>query len=348
MFLKRILIKNGFPIHLIWFVTARCNLSCSHCFYHDQISFTKQELTIDEIKAVIESLSPLLSLSLTGGEPFLREDLPDIAELIYLKRLTENLLLYTNGFNTNSILLNTEKILTRCPGLNISINVSIDGFEKEHDQYRNKIGAYAKTITTIKELQRLKRKFPNFQVFVNTTLQKENQHYINELRRDIFSRLGINSGFTIIRGNPLNPALLDVEAEIYKSIIKTIQAEMQCSHRISLIQKIVNTRIRLGNELAYNTYISKRRTYDCYAGSLMGVIHETGDVRPCEMLDDSLMGNLRDYDYKIGNIWKSIKAEEIRKRIKTKRCFCTYECQYTCNTLYNIKYLPIFIKDMIL
>lgn len=146
----------------------------------------------------------------------------------------------------------------------------------------------------------------------------------------------------------MNPDLLDFHPDIYKDVIKTIQHEQRDYRRDSLFQSIVNTRIKLGNELAFDTLVTKKRTYDCYAGSLMGIIYETGDVYPCEMLEGSCMGNLRDYGYKMEDIWRTNNAKEIRKRIKTKGCFCTYECQYTCNTLYNIKYLPIFIRNMIL
>ena len=76
---SRLFIKQGLPVNLIFFVTSKCNLLCRHCFYWEELNLPKNELSLDEIEKVARSLPNLLSLSLTGGEPYLRPDLPDIA-----------------------------------------------------------------------------------------------------------------------------------------------------------------------------------------------------------------------------------------------------------------------------
>ena len=56
---------------------------CSHCFYHDSLNKKMNELSLDEIDAFTKTMNPLLSLILTGGEPYLRHDLDQIARIFY-------------------------------------------------------------------------------------------------------------------------------------------------------------------------------------------------------------------------------------------------------------------------
>jgi len=103
----------------------------------------------------------------------------------------------------------------------------------------------------------------------------------------------------------------------------------------------------LGQKMAYKTFSRGSRSHDCFAGSLMGVIYENGDVYPCEMLKGYKSGNLRDSGYDLNKIWASAAADAARKWIKLKKCHCTYECQYTCNILYNIRFLPLLARGIL-
>lgn len=347
LFLSRIFNKAGPPIHLIWFITAKCNLECSHCFYYPLDPANLNELSFEEARDVILKLPPLLSISLTGGEPFLREDLFEITKLLSERSVAKNIVLFSNGFNTESILTVTEKIVSSYLKTNIFVGISIDGFEEEHDKYRNKKGSYKRAINTLEGLKKLEDNFSNFNVGVGITLHSGNQNIIKELRRDIYAKFRINPGITMIRGTPRSSELKNVDANIYKEIIDAIEYDRIHTNQKSLMHVFIGAREVLGQKLAYESFIKHSRTYDCYAGLLMGVIYENGDVYPCEMLPDYKLGNLRDYDYDISKLWKNILADKARIWIKNRKCFCTYECQYTCNTLYNIKFLSFFIRHFL-
>ena len=68
---------------VVWNVGQRCNLKCVHCYSHSQNREYSRELTTGEAKALIEDLarfgSPVILFS--GGEPLLRKDLLDLAQL---------------------------------------------------------------------------------------------------------------------------------------------------------------------------------------------------------------------------------------------------------------------------
>lgn len=346
LFLNRIVHKKGPPIHLVWFVTSRCNLSCGHCFFHSEINSERSELNLNEISKTIDNLSPLLSLSLTGGEPFLRNDLSEIARILSEKKISQNLLLYSNGFNTNSVLEGTEKIVRYCRNMRVSIGISIDGFEKDHDRYRNVKGAFERALRTLRGLKKISSSYKNLNVGANVTLHRENQSIVGDLRKYINDVAGVNLGVTIIRGEPKCQELVNIDKEVCRDVMKSIEKESNNCKK-NIFQSLVNTRVALGHKMALDTFVYGRRNYECYAGSLMGIIYDNGDIFPCEMLPSARMGNLRDYDYDIKKIWSLPESEEVRELIKKKTCFCTYECQYTCNTLYNIKFLPVFMKNVI-
>ena len=346
-FLNRAFVHSGPPIHLIWFVTARCNLSCSHCFYHKESSSAGAELTLDEIAGALDNMSHMLSMSITGGEPFMRPDVFEILELVGTRNLAENVLLYTNGFNTDRILETVERVLKAELIRNFSVGTSIDGFEAEHDRLRGRPGAYKKTIETIKELKRLKAEFSALNIGVNTTLHKGNEEVIDDLLDHIENELGINASITLIRGDARSPALKEVDVETYRRVIERIEARRRRNGRRGLYRSIIDTRESLGNRLALRTYEKGVRTYPCYGGTLMGVIGEAGDVYPCEMLEEYCLGNLRDCGYDLSSIWRSPAAEKCRAMIRNRQCACTYECQFTCNTLYNVKFWPSYIKGIV-
>ena len=75
---KSVLKKNQLPSYFIFYPTSRCNLNCSHCFYHDSLNKRFNELSLAEIDSFTKTMDPLLSLVLTGGEPYLKHDLAQI------------------------------------------------------------------------------------------------------------------------------------------------------------------------------------------------------------------------------------------------------------------------------
>ena len=57
-------------------------------------------------------------------------------------------------------------------------------------------------------------------------------------------------------------------------------------------------------------YLEPKFISPCHAGSLFGVITASGDVYPCEILEDKIIGNLRDYNMNFSNLWKSKKDKK--------------------------------------
>lgn len=81
-------------------LTERCNLSCAHCFINQPVGSVKaceHELTTSQVKDVLDQIAAAgcLHLLLTGGEPLLRPDFPEI--YLHARRKGMLVMLFTNG-----------------------------------------------------------------------------------------------------------------------------------------------------------------------------------------------------------------------------------------------------------
>jgi len=129
--------------------TRKCNLRCKHC-YSDSGNRLDDELTVEEIKQLIDQLANMgvLAITFTGGEPLMH---PHIFELMeYAKKKPLTLLLFTNAT------LITPEVVEKLKELQVyKVNVSIDGPDsKTHDQFRGVKGAFVKTIRGVNLLQK--------------------------------------------------------------------------------------------------------------------------------------------------------------------------------------------------
>ena len=87
--MKNVHISRNEPVSLVHFITNRCNARCSFCFidFDDPKTF-EGELTLKEIDLLTKNLGKsLLNINLTGGEPFARKEIVEIAKL-YIKNTT--------------------------------------------------------------------------------------------------------------------------------------------------------------------------------------------------------------------------------------------------------------------
>ena len=136
--------KHKRPV-VVWNMTRRCNLNCIHCYSSSQNIRYSNELTTDEGKKLISDLasfgSPVLLFS--GGEPMIREDLPELAEFAVDQGM--RVVLSTNGT------LLTRELAYTFKKIGVSyVGVSVDGMEKTHDGFRGVKGAFDMTLKGIR------------------------------------------------------------------------------------------------------------------------------------------------------------------------------------------------------
>jgi sulfatase maturation enzyme AslB (radical SAM superfamily) len=346
---SRVFQKRGLPVNLIFFVTSRCNLTCTHCFYWKKLNQKIKELELDEIQLLSRSLPNLLSLSLTGGEPYLRPDLPEIAFAFERNSQVRNIQIPSNGLLVDQTLRLLEELLRKVHRARVCTGVSLDGPEEIHNRIRRNNKSFASAIETLRGMQKLQTSFPNLRVGVALTVSSANQDRLDDLHRFVAEELkpdGIT--ITLVRGKPLDPTLKEVDLRIYHEFSRRIITDRK-SHPLKggwtdrlVIAKEEET-YRLISEAAQ----SDRRVSPCYGGELVAVLSETGEVYPCETLNIS-MGNIRQFHCDFGLLWKADQAAQARTYQKRLGCQCTYECAMSVNTLFNSTRLIRIIKNSFL
>jgi len=99
-------------------VTCRCNARCNMCNRYKAPSKPEEEISLDTIR----KLPPMYFTNITGGEPFIRENLKDIVR--ELQEKSHRIVISTNGFFT-------DRILDLCREFpNVGIRISIEGMEE--------------------------------------------------------------------------------------------------------------------------------------------------------------------------------------------------------------------------
>lgn len=336
----RIIFHDGLPIQLIFFITGKCNLRCKHCFYADNLNQAKEELTLEQISKISKSMGPLLWLALTGGEPFLRKDISEIARIFYKNNRPSIISITTNGMLTKSIEQEVPKICQNIGKANLFVYVSIDGFEKTHNDIRGNDKSFSSALESIETVKKLKKKHKNLNIATVTTISSVNQDEIIELAYFIRDKIRPdNMTINMIRGKPKSTPLGNVDLKKYNEFIDIREsAKKEGKLKMNFGNMIISKKENLQKEIISEIFTKNHYVLPCQAGRISAVICETGDVYPCELLDMK-MGNLHDADYNFRKIWKSKASKKIRSFIKDTRCYCTFECALTTNILFNPKQL---------
>src|SRR5689334_13512780 len=110
-------------------VTDRCNLRCRYCMPEDDYVWLPREsiLTFEEISRLVGVFAGLgaQKVRLTGGEPLLRHDLPDLVGMIARDTRITDLAMTTNG-----LLLAKQAAALKAAGLS-RVTVSLDTLRPE-------------------------------------------------------------------------------------------------------------------------------------------------------------------------------------------------------------------------
>ncbi len=344
------------PSYFIFYPTSRCNLKCSHCFYHDSLNKKFDELTVDEIDKFTQSMDPILSLILTGGEPYLRHDLDKIVKIFYENTKVPIITIPSNGWYLSKMDKQIKNMMNWCPYLTLNQQISIDGIGKDHNAIRmdkQVVGgdnSFEKAIKTIEHLKELKKIYQRINIGIIITFTNENQKKFKDILKEIYSMISPdNISINLVRGDPKQKVNHDLDLNLYQEAVK-YRDSLFYEKKMSGHAKFEGNRLAtagriLLNELVYKTYESNKYITPCYAGNLSGVMYPEGDVYPCEILDEShKIGNIRDFHLDFKKLWLSNKAKKEVEFIRKTKCFCTHECFNIVNILFNPKYYPKVLR----
>ena len=344
----RIVHKEGMPLQLIFFITNRCDFACEHCFLiagNELNNKSRRILTLEEIQRLATSVPDLTALSLTGGEPFLRKDYGDVVRAFAAATRLRTLSTVSNGFEAERIAPQLEPLLHDLD-VSVFLTLSLDGSEEAHDRIRRKPGAFARTLETLRRLKSLRRRHPAFSIGVNSTYVGSNFDDLMALY-DVLEDVGPHFvTLNMMRGVDWTDRPPNLDVDEYRRLNARKDRLMNGRDGRTPLLSLLRAKDRVMTRLVAETYERNRSVNPCYAGRLMGVIKDNGDVLACEQLSTPL-GNLRDVDYDFARIWFGKVAETQRASIKARQCHCTYECSMSSNVPFNPAHYGRLLRGLV-
>lgn len=310
------------PKNVIWDVTYACNLHCPHCLT-DSGKRLEKELDTTQAIFLIDRLAEakVFSLSLSGGEPFLR---PDILTLLqYISKTNMRVDIATNGVEL------PERILLGLRNLPVfQVQVSIDGIGKQHDRFRKQRGAFEAACHTVHRL-----KEEGIVVSLSTTVTKENKDALDQI-----IDLAVNLGCSGFKAIPFLPAgrgqknahrlSLDLEDHLFMSKILIER------------RRELKGRLNISTETCFPFLLEPppSETYTngpvgCSAGYDTLSIGADGICYPCPFLHDFPLGNL--IDYPLTYLWREAPT------LRTLRTLQKKDLGEPCK---NCRYSPLLCR----
>ncbi|MFC1674291.1 glycosyltransferase [Candidatus Omnitrophota bacterium] len=315
---------------LILFVTSKCDSKCKTCFYWRGLNNTKNEMRLEEIRSIFDSLPKTLCVLITGGEPFLRDDIEQVLDLAVVNDNILSVSINTNGTQPEKIVSILAAVLRkRKYPKPFHINVSLDGFKEAHNRIRG-IDCYDKAVLTLKKLAELRKEFKNFFVAAVTVLSKDNIDQLAGFMDFVFRELPLSFHyFEIIRGVPRGEEALQLRKDdLERQYSGIVRAQGDYLKREGLTDKDIEKkmqrflhlyRLQLGN-----FFEKKAWDVNCKAGRNSYTVYEDGRFSICELKDPKL--KLKDFDFNIRKAMRSKIIKEEVAKADAEKCFCTHGC----------------------
>jgi MoaA/NifB/PqqE/SkfB family radical SAM enzyme len=320
------------------FVTSVCNARCAHCFY--PINAGKNELTLPEIERFVATLPPIRLLLISGGEPFLRRDLPEIIRAYFERCGVFNVGVPTNGFAAAEIAAVAARICSFSPELSLGISVSIDGFQEFHDRVRAVPGLYDRALQSLESLLDLSRSTPNLTVGVTTVFMRDNQKEIEDFCEFIWDRYRpSHHSLGLIRGDAYDARLKEgLDVDLYERLSRKIDSRYP-PDEARTGWRGARTRARREINRRRFEYVARQARGGgfegfCHAGEREFVLTEDGVIYGCELIGTPL-GNVRESGYDFSKIRGGEAVARFVEDKHARLCRCTHECNARTMILFD-------------
>ena len=305
------------PTDVSIITTYRCQMRCKMCDIWRYPTDTKKEITAKEL----EILPNFKFVNITGGEPFQREDLEEIVEVMFKK--SPRIVISTSGWHYDRIIALAKKYP------NIGIRVSIEGMQFTNDMLRGREGGYERGIKLLTELKKMGVKDIGFGMTVSNLNHRDLIPLYDVARKmDLeFATAAFHNSYYFHKDNNLISEKEAVKAD-FKKLIERLLKE---NHPKAWYRAFFN--------MGLMNYIDGgKRMLPCEAGTTNFFIEPYGEVYPCNGLEDGIwkqsMGNIRDVD-NFEDLWYGEKAQQVRDVITSYSIHYTklYECHFFSHLL---------------
>jgi len=177
------------PTECVLAVTYACNARCTMCSIWQVKDYP--EISPSDYRFLPSSLR---TINISGGEPYMRDDLTELLQVVRSTCKDARIIISTNGLLTNKIIDVTSRCLEQ--GIDVGVNVSIDGLSSVHDTIRGIEGAFKKAWETLEGLKKLGLS----DLGIAFTVSDENAHQLTELY-DRSKEMGVNFALAVVHNS---------------------------------------------------------------------------------------------------------------------------------------------------
>jgi radical SAM protein with 4Fe4S-binding SPASM domain len=325
--------RRSAPLKLNLCLTYWCQYKCKTCNIWRRKP--TDELTTEEVRALVRENPHVNWVDLTGGEIFLRPDIDDLFEAIVTGwRRLAILHFPTNGFQTDRIVASVERIAGRGPAHTI-VTVSLDGDEALNDEIRGIKGGFRRQIETFKALRRI----PGIVAALGMTLSTYNLGRFGQTFEacarecpgltvdDIHLNVAQKSGhyYANAEMDAIAPDPMSARSEMTK--YRELRAPTRSPRQLL--------------ESAYLKHLDKflltgQTPMPCHALRASCFIDPWGVVYPCITYSRPL-GSLRDTGMRLEPIWNAPETRQVQGEIWNGQCpQCWTACEAYQSILGNV------------
>jgi radical SAM protein with 4Fe4S-binding SPASM domain len=316
---------------VVWNMTQRCNLRCSHCYIDADALSNKEELSTSEAKRLLKDLAlfKVPRILFSGGEPLLREDIFELG--LFAKDLGLKTALSTNG------VLITPEIGKRIKEVGFSyVGVSIDGMESTNDRFRGVKGAFLRALKGMRILKGL-----DIKVGLRLTLTRDNYKEISNIfyliKEEGIDRVCFYHLVYSGRGRQLQDRDLDhaQTREIMDLILEETKELKGYQTEVLTVDNYVDgpyIYLKLLEEDPLKAEkVLKLLQWNggglCGSGVGIAAIGANGDVHPDQFWFHKSFGNIKEYPF--SKIWMDTK-DPLMAGLKDRARFIKGRCKRCC------------------
>lgn len=286
-------------------VTYRCPMHCQMCNIWANPTRADEELRPEELKW----LPRLKFINITGGEPFVRDDLDDIVRVCYTR--APRIVISTSGWLEERVI----DLARKFP--NIGIRISIEGLSQKNDELRGRPGGFDRGLRTLLTLREMGVKDIGFGCTVSNH-NSTDMLALYQLARQLgleFATAAFHNSFYFHK----HDNVITNRQRVVDDFNQLINWQLAEWHPKSWFRAYFNMGL-------VNYVQGEQRLLPCEAGTMNFFVDPWGEVWPCNGLEEKCwqlsMGNIRqthDFD----TLWNSEQAQQVRERVRTcpKNCW---------------------------
>ena len=280
-------------------------MQCKMCNIWKNPTDIKKEISSDDLRC----LPKLKFINLTGGEPFIREDLEEIVRVCYTK--SPRIVISTSGWYEDRVIALAKKFP------NIGIRISIEGLSQKNDELRGREGGFDRGLRTLLRLKEMGLNDIGFGCTISNNNSRD-MLSLYQLSKSLgmeFATASFHNSYYFHKEDNV----ITNKDEVCENFRTLIEWQLQEKHPKSWFRAYFNMGL-------INYIEGNRRMLPCEAGTVNFFIDPWGEVYPCNGMEEKYwkdsMGNIHDCEDFL-TLWNSPKAEQVREMVRKcpKNCW---------------------------